>query len=392
MRKCICRVCGTIVLEFLDLGFHPIANRFLKPTDSFADEYFYHLIVCFCPNCELVQLANVPESNRIFNDDYPFFTSSSNYMKKHFEKLADYIKTALRYDFIVEIGSNDGTFLEHFKNQRHLGIEPSGSVLKESIDKGINTLNQFFTETVADIIINEPNCGRADVIVSTNVFPHVPERGSFLRGIKKLLSKDGVWINEEVYLGDIIGNLSYDQFYNEHVFYASLSSYTKLFDTFDLKIVDYEFINAHGGSVRFYIKHKHAQVSSICGLTRTDNFTFDVLKEFGRKIKNSKWKLVTTLRELQNKKEEVVGYGATAKSSTILNYCGIDKSLISKIYDTTPLKQNTLSPGMHIPIVSYDTFHKDNPKNVVLFAWNHAKEIYEKESYKNKDINWIIPI
>jgi len=382
--------------QFLDLGQQPIANRFLSYADDPDDEIFYHLVLCFCPDCYTVQLGTCPKSIDVFNRNYPFFTSTSNYMKEHLKILAQGIKSMFKPHFIVEIGSNDGTFLENFKDDNHLGIEPSGSVAKESIKKGINTLGYFFDESVADWVISER--GQADIIVSTNVFPHISNRITVLKGIKKLLSNGGTWIDEEVYLQDIINKVSYDQFYNEHVFYATLTSYKKMFDMFGLKIINYQFIGVHGGSIRFYITHQidnNMPLSTefswideeICS---EDLFDFIRLKRFSEKVEESRYKLLSKLGLLKGKGEEIVGYGATAKSSTILNYCGINSNVISRIYDTTPCKHNTLSPGMHIPIVSYERFHADNPKNVVLFAWNHATEIFEKE--KGRDINWILPI
>ncbi len=391
-----CRICGEEVKRFLDLGFQPMANGFLKSRKEFDNEPFYHLIVCFCPNCFTVQLANCPKSVDVFNKEYPFFTSTSNYMKEHLKTLAEKIKSkrSATNRFIVEIGSNDGTFLENFKNEKHLGIEPSGSVSQESIKKGVDTLGTFFNESTAGWIASER--GQADIIVSTNVFPHIENRPTVLRGIKKLLAKGGVWINEEVYLGDIFDIVSYDQFYNEHIYFASLASYKKLFEQFDLQVIDYEFTNVHGGSIRFIVGHykKDKELGLYCrmkeGILIEGLSSFDVFKEFGEEVEKSRNVFLEKLLQLATRDEEIVGYGATAKSSTILNYCNIGPYLISKIYDTTPCKQGMLSPGKHIPIVPYEQFDKDKPKNVVLFAWNHSKEIYEKE--KGKDINWILPI
>ena len=393
-----CRICGTTTKRFLDLGKQPTANNFIKDNTLFSEERFYHLEVYFYPECYSVQLGKCPEPDEVFNKYYPFFTSSSKFMRDHFEALANWIKLnvlAVREGFIVEIGSNDGTFLKHFKNGKHLGIEPSKSVNDKANDQGIYTWRTFFGEECAKKILDSN--GQADVIVSTNTFPHVLRRIGMLQGIKKLLSPSGIWINEEAYLGSIMSRVEYDQFYNEHVFYSSIASYAKIMEMFGLEIINLGFQDVHGGSIRYYITHasgkrsKQKERDFIATRIKEEGLNnFEKFRLFEEKVKFSVHGLMYKLRELKRKKELIVGYGATAKSATILNYCEIDSTLIESIYDTSPMKWGTYSPGMHIPIVSYDKFEEDAPKNVVLFAWNHATEIYGKE--KDKKINWIIPI
>jgi len=384
-----CRICNTTTKKFLDLGRQPIANNFLNE-DQFDSEYFYRLEVFFCSECYTIQIGDCPDKEKIFNKNYAFFTSTSNYMIQHFKKLADDIKNNYLYEegFIVEIGSNDGTFLKNFRGYKHLGIEPSGSVNAVANKRGVRSWNRFFNEEVSENIIDK--IGQADVIVTTNCFPHMVDRDSVLKGIKKLLKPKGIWINEEAALKSIMNRVSYDQFYNEHIFFSSIASFKNVMKLYGLGLHNIEYLPVHGGSMRFFSFHKEYAYENekLSSFLKMENLNkFERFQEFGEKVECSRKRLLEYLFSL---KEEIVGYGATAKSTTILNYCKIGNSLISKIYDTTPIKQNKLSPGMHIPIVSYDTFKKDKPKNVVLFAWNHAKEIYEKE--KDTNTNWIMPI
>lgn len=388
-----CRVCGANTKKFLDLGKQPIANQFVKEIDD--TETFYHLEIFFCPKCYSVQIGECPEASKVFTEDYPFYTSSSKFMQRHFEELSVSIKNSSIYQnnpFIVEIGSNDGTFLNFFKGTKHLGIEPCSCVADVAIKSGVNVRKEFFNEDcAAKVLVNE---GEAGVIVSANTFSQIQDRKSVLLGIKKLLSNNGVWINEEPYLGNIIYDVAYDQFYNEHVFYSSIASYDKITKMFGLEVVGFKWQDVHGGSMRYYISHEGSNPKGRKlvekALERESLSTFDEFKDFQSKVQESARQLKNKLIDLQQKKETIVGYGATAKSSTILNYCKIDGAIIKGIYDTTPVKQDTYSPGMHIPIIAYDTFKKDNNKNVVLFAWNHKKEILEKE--KRSKINWILPV
>jgi len=191
-------------------------------------------------------------------------------------------------------------------------------------------------------------------------------------------------------LSSIINLGSYDQFYNEHVFFSSVASFRNTMFLYDLNLLDVDYLHVHGGSLRFFSSHADIDgaTENIKYYVRTENLrNFERFQEFGEKVEFSRKRF---LKDLFSVGKKVVGYGATAKSTTVLNYCKIGTNLISRIYDTTPIKQGKLSPGMHIPIVSYDTFKRDKPENVVLFAWNHAKEIYEKEKDMNK--NWILTI
>ena len=402
-----CRICGQPTNEFLDLGEQPAANQFKE--NLLDPEEKYRLKAVFCPSCYSIQIKDFPDVKNVYNETYPFLTSSSNYMVKHFKNLADLIKQRCLPEykqvmpggirrpsdngFVLEIGSNDGTFLKNFNNILHLGIEPSYNIAQKSGENGVLFWDRFFDEHVAEDVIT--TFGHPYVIVSTNVFGHIPQRNSVLKGIRWLLKPEGVWINEEAYIGNILERVSYDQFYNEHIFYSSIISFRNVLDKHDLEIIDVEFYNVHGGSIRYFVGRKgehSSNKSKIDYLIGVENLnTFDRLKLFASQVERSKHRLLSQIHLIKSWGGRVVGYGATAKSTTILNYCGIDSSLIDQIYDTTPSKQWKFSPGTGIQIVPYyKKFEYDRPENVVLFAWNHAAEIYDKE--KDHSINWIIPI
>lgn len=380
-----CRICKTSCKMFLDLGRQPIANNFLTP-ENFKDEWFYNLQVYFCPDCFTVQIGECPDSSEVFNRDYSFFTGSSAYMVKHFAGLANRIKRSFlpSNGCIMEIGSNDGTFLEHFRDNVHLGFDPSESVNEVARSKGVRVYPYPF-ENFGDVADRWP---KTSVFVSANSFAHIANRRGVLEGIKGMLAQDGVWIDEEPYLGNIFSNLAYDQFYNEHTFYSSIVSMQKTLNMFDLEIIDFEHIWTHGGSIRYFVGHKrpglNREIETAIRDEGLDNF--DVFKSFGKMVKFSAKRFKQQLIDLNR---PGVGYGATAKSTTILNFCDIGPELIERVYDTTSAKIGKYSPGMHIPIVSYAKFKEDNPENVILLAWNHFSEIFEKE--RDMKINWILP-
>ncbi|MBU0977847.1 MAG: methyltransferase domain-containing protein [Nanoarchaeota archaeon] len=380
-----CRVCQADCKMFLDLGKQPIANNFLTP-EHFKDEWFYNLQVYFCPDCFTVQIGECPDSSQVFNENYSFFTGTSAHMVKHFANLADLIKEKYLPEngCIMEIGSNDGTFLQHFKDNVHLGFDPSESVNSVARSKGVHVY-PFPFQNFGDVAARWP---KTDVFASSNAFAHIPDRNGVLSTIKEMLAPDGIWIDEQPYLGNIIDQLAYDQFYNEHAFYTSLASMRNVLDMFDLEIIDFEFWWTHGGSIRYFVKHKEQRsINKIEEAIKAEGFdTFDIFDRFG---KLAQFKAKQFKQRLTDMKRPVVGYAATAKSTTILNYCNIGPDIVSKIYDTTPAKQGKYSPGMHIPIEPYAKFNDDNPEDVILFAHNHAAEIFKKEH--GKKINWILP-
>lgn len=380
--------------RFLDLGVQPNANRFLN-VDEFASEKFYHLEAYVCPECYQVQIGECPSKEEVFNDNYPFFTSTSQYMRRHFENLANEIKDCyfdIEDDIIIEIGSNDGTFLDHFWDCLHLGVEPSRSVSDMAVEKGLEIFNDYFSEETAKEVLEYFDGRKANIIVTANVLPHMINRVSVLRGIKKLLAPGGIWINEEVSLDSTLYKVAYDQFYNEHIFFSSLLSFDKLSDMFGFTLLDLtKHIPTHGGSTRYYLTHENNETdfSPIHHerILDEDLKEMKVYEDFQERVEISSHTLKDKLYQLSLNNRSAVGYAAAAKSTTILNYCQIGPDLIPCIYDTSGSKIGKYSPGMHIPIVNHNKFSSDNPKDAVLFAWNHYEEIREKEKHLN--VNWI---
>ena len=385
-KKCL--ICDNEINPFISYGQMPIANGFLN-SENISKEFFFHMQVAHCNNCNMLQLIETPERELMFNENYAFFSGTSQVMKEHFKNFAlDIKKNYLDVDdpFVVEIGSNDGIMLGNFKDWgiRHLGCEPSANVAQVAKEKGINTIVEFFNEDLAEKIIKEN--GQADAFIAANVMCHIPYFHSIVAGISKLIKKTGIVIFEDPYLGDVIEKTSYDQIYDEHTFLFSVTSINFIFNKYDMEVVHVEHQETHGGSMRYFIGHKgNRKVSeetmdqiakeNILGLDKS--LTYEKFKENCEKSRTDLKKLLTDLKE-QGKK--VAGYGATSKSTTILNYSDIGPDLIEFICDNTPIKQNKLSPGKHIPIKNIEHFKNNYPDYAVLFAYNHAKEIMNKET------------
>ena len=392
-----CKILGTPLTPFMSFGKMPIANGFLKKKD-FKKEFFFDLGVSFSEKCSLFQLTDHPTPNQLFNSNYPFFTSSSDFMKLHFAKFANFLKKNYlkNNSKIIEIGSNDGTFLSNFKNDnfQFVGFEPSGNVAKLANKLGVKTINSFFNKNAIDLIKNFKN--KTDLIFAANVICHIPNLSEVIKTIDKFLSQDGIFVFEEPYLGSMFEKVSYDQIYDEHIFMFSATSVKKIFNLFDFELIDIFRQSTHGGSMRYVISRKNKKkvnknVKIILDEEKENNLdNIQSCLEFKSNCEKSREQLNEKINKLLYKGKRIVGYAATSKSTTILNYCDIGKNKIEYICDTTKEKIGKYSPGMHIPIVSIDKFRSDNPDVAYLFAWNHKKEILNKEKlFTQKKGKWI---
>ncbi len=383
---CKCLVCGTKVKEFMNFGKMPIANGFITEA-NYGKEEFFDLKVGYCPKCHMVQLTSLVEKEKMFNENYAFFSSTSKRMEVHFKEMAYWMMENYLGDdsFVVEIGSNDGIMLQNFakENIKHVGVEPSANVAEVAKGKGLNTLNSFFDKETAEKIRAE--YGQADIITGTNVMCHIPYIHSVFDGVEALLKPSGVLVFEDPYIGDIVKRVSYDQIYDEHAFYFSACSVSYLAKMHGLELIDVYHQNVHGGSMRYVVAPANQRTVSERAKALIEEeqnlglHTFETYMQLAQNIEKNKNDLLQLLKELNAQGKRVVGYGATSKSTTVINYCGITPDLIEFISDTTPIKQNKMSPGMHIPVRSYEEFKNNYPDYALLFAWNHGEEVMEKE-------------
>jgi methylation protein EvaC len=393
-----CLICNAPVEPFIDFGSMPLGNGFLTP-EQYGNEYLFPMKVGFCPACGMVQLLDQPDRERMFHENYAFFSGTSRFMAHHFKAFADHVTTdylSANDPFVVEMGSNDGIMLQNFAAAgiRHLGIEPSKNVAQVAIGKGINTVTEFFDAGLARRIVAEN--GQADAFLAANVMCHIPYIHSIVEGIAILLKPGGVVMFEDPYLGDVIEKTSYDQIYDEHTFLFSAGSVSYLFELYGMEIIDVEPQTTHGGSMRYVIARKGARpVSPNVAVQREKEHGMglhlpETYDRFRKNCETSRDQLMALLNDLKTQGKRVVGYGATSKSTTITNYCGITPDLVEFISDTTPIKQGKFSPGAHIPVRPYEEFENRYPEYALLFAWNHAREIMEKEdAFRANGGKWI---
>ena len=381
-----CKITDNKIKPFMSFGKMPLANGFLDK-DKFETEFFFDMEVGFSEKVSLFQLNDHPSPSKMFNKEYPFYTGSSEAMKNHFRDYANWLKKEYlgSNSKLIEIGSNDGTLLKNFHNSSidYVGFEPSKNVAELAKKNGINTTSNFFNiENFNDLKDYKNN---TDIICASNVICHIPNLNELIVTIDKVLNKKGLFIFEEPYLGSMFDKVSYDQIYDEHIFIFSISSVKKIFEIYNFQIVDALPQLTHGGSMRYVVSRKNQypinkRVEEGLSLEKNNNLdNIESCLNFKNKCELSKDKIKNKLTKLTNKGMRICGYAATSKSTTILNYCKIDKSIIDFICDTTPDKIGKFSPGTHIPIVSMDYFKKNLPDIAYLFAWNHRNEIFEKE-------------
>jgi len=383
----ICKVTKKKINPFMSFGKMPIANGFVEEK-NFNTEYFYNMEVGFSEDLSLFQLNDHPKPELMFNESYPFFSGSSEYMINHFKNYSDFIKKNFlkSNSKIIEIGSNDGTMLKNFfKNDNNVvGFEPSKNVALKAINGGVPTINKFFN------FINAKNInefvGNTDVIYASNVICHIPNLDDLIKSIDLLLSKDGTFIFEEPYLGSMFEKTSYDQIYDEHIFVFSISSIIKVFKLYDLHLTDIQPQITHGGSMRYIIKRQNKENPSLKlkeylekeKINKIDSLESSLI--FKKNCEASKLEITEKLKKIKSKNKKICGYAATSKSTTVLNYCNIGSETIDFICDTTEEKIGKYSPGKHIPIVDMSHFYKNQPDYIYLFAWNHKEEILKKEN------------
>jgi SAM-dependent methyltransferase len=397
MQKFTCRLCQHETSKVIDFGSMPIANNFVKSKEN--DTYRFNMTATFCSLCYMFQINEQPEPAKMFHSEYPFFTSSSENMKKHFKLMAkNHLPTSKNKEeiFVVEIGSNDGTFLKNIAEEgiNHLGIDPSSNVVEIAQNQGINSEVHFFSEQTAEQISKRYQL--ADRIFAANVVCHIPNLNDFVKGIKTLLHPEGQFIFEEPYLLSMLEKTSYDQIYDEHVYIFSLKSIQYLFSKHELELVDAALQPTHGGSMRYIIQHKgrgrpttralnYLEREELIGVSKLSTYS-----QFAEKCEENKSQFVKLLKSLKSQGKIIGGYAATSKSTTVLNYCKIGIDLISYISDSTPEKIGKMCPGSYIPVISHEEMRVSPPDYLVLFGWNHEEEILNKERELSRSgLKWI---
>ena len=370
-------------ISFLNLGKHPITNNFLK-TNKPKNEFFYNLKLIYHKETKLISLDNFVPPKKMFNDKYAHRASASITMQKAYKHLAYKIKKKFKPKSILEIGSNDGVFIKYFSNINNVGVEPCKNLADLTSKMKIKTYDKFWTFKLSNKILSKH--GKFDIIYSANTISHIHNLNETFKAIENSLDFNGIFILEDPSLLKSLQKLSYDQFYDEHAYVFSITALKNITKQSGLEVFNVEELKTHGGSNRVYFKkinNKTIKISNTVNkhLLKEKNFGINKLQTyriFANKVLRSRKNLIKIFQKLKKEKKNIIGYGATYKSSTVLNFCKIDKKFIKYFLDTTPTKAGKFTPGTHIPIKKYNGI-PNNVDYAFLGAWNFKDEIFKKE-------------
>jgi hypothetical protein len=384
-----CRHCGLpLQHSFVDLGFAPLANAYLKAGDLRKPEVHYPLRVKVCHGCWLVQTDEYTRVDELFRPDYAYFSSTSSSWLEHAAGYVRMITERLLLgpeNFVIEVGSNDGYLLRNFvaAGIPCMGIEPTAGTAAAAEALGIPVLREFFDEGCGRRLAGEGR--RADLILGNNVYAHVPDIDDFTRGLAAALKPEGVVTLEFPHLVPLIEQTRFDTIYHEHFSYLSLTMVAQIFSGAGLRVWDVEELPTHGDSLRVYGCHAEATIATTdrvdALLTREDRFGVNRLEnytDFQKRTDRVKDDLLAFLIEQKRAGRRVAAYGAAAKGSTLLNYAGVRPDLLPYVCDVAGSKQGKFMPGSHIPIYSPEALRENPPDYVVILPWNIADEVRTK--------------
>jgi SAM-dependent methyltransferase len=396
-----CRSCGSSKLRsFLNLGTTPLADRLMTKEQLSEVELVAPLDVVLCEDCSLVQITETVSPEILFCRNYPYFSSVSKALMKHFGDSAQQILESRELgpdSLVIEAASNDGYMLKHFvaAGVPVIGIDPADGPAKKAQEAGVRTLNTFFTKDLADKLCGEGN--RADVFLANNVLAHVADLNGFTAGVARLLKDDGVGVIECPYLLDLIDHCEFDTIYHQHLCYFSITALVHLFRRHGLSLNEVVRTSIHGGSLRLFIgKNEQVGESVTSILRREKELGVDGLayyETFASRVEALKKDLIGVLETLKAEGKRIYGYGAAAKGCTLLSYCGVGSQYLDCILDLSPAKQGLYFTGNRLKIEPPSRLLEDHPDAVLIIAWNFAQEIMkQQQAYGERGGIFVIPV
>ena len=396
-----CSFCGHGLHKILDLGFLPPVNVMSFTVSQIEQSVRFPLSIHHCEKCTLTQIAEELRSDLVFPESYPYLSGTTRILRDNFyeQAISAIKKVGLQSDhLVVDIGSNDGTLLENYKeNSMVLGVEPTNAA-EVAIAKGIPTIKGFFNTTVSDKIISE--YGKAKLVTACNVFAHIPNIDNLMKSILNILDESGVFLSESHYLLDLVESLQFDTIYHEHLRYYDASFLTILFKSYGLEIFDIERIPTHGGSIRVWaarigkFKVSENVEKFISEEKNNKNYGFVGLENFALRVINWRQIFRKLITEIKLTDASIAGIGAPSRASTLISFVGLeelDLVAVGEISNSHKIGRNM--PGTKIPIIDEKLLiEKSPPDYLLILSWHIAEELIEKikdHGYKGK---FIIPL
>ena len=388
-----CRSCNGELIPIIDLGNQAVCNF----GDGKDVKFPLELVMCGNTKCRLLQLKHNAPPESMWNENYGYKSGINRLIRENLKEIVDDIEQLKQLkpdNYVIDIGSNDGTLLNYYSNPnklRRIGFEPSINVAKESEEKGFTIVRNFFNEEEFRKITK---IGKAQVITAISMFYDLDNPNQFLKDIKGCLDEDGIFIIQQNYLKSMLEQNAFCNICHEHRCYYSLQSLKYLLEQNGLEIFDVKFNDINGGSIRTYIKHKEYKFYEITNnvsiaLQKDIEAGLDTLEpynKFAERIKNIKEKCINFLKEQKRLDKKVYGCGASTRGNTILQYFEITPELMIAIGDANKEKWGKKTSGSGIPIVSPEEI-KDADYQFVLI-WHLFEAIKEKE----QNTNFIVPM
>ena len=383
----ICKNCKKKSLsKVFKLGKQPISSIFYTKKVNKLPKYSLDLFKC--KNCQLVQFKSLPPLKDMYGLNYGYNTSLSPLMVNHMRRKVNFLKLNYKQILkgqILDIGSNDGTFLNLLKNLKGVklyGMDPSVKRFLENYKKNISIIADFFSKKkLLENLLPEQARKKFNIITSFAMFYDIEDPNSFCKDIYDLLNKDGIWVVEFSYLPLLFKNLTYDQVCHEHVTYYSLTTFNKILKNNNMKAIDLSFNEINGGSIEVICAKKKSKIKpkKIIQeiLSEETNINQNIFNFFQDRVDNVKKTLLEFLKNIPSK--DIIGYGASTKGNIVLNHLKFTSKNLSFICDANPFKFNRYTPGTNIKIISKEEMRKRNPKYLFVLIWSFRSEVIKQE-------------